>query len=780
MPLRNGTPVRHVPSGVVDAVDGTNAPAGAMTALTNLIPDTATRGVYVPRPAAVLAGDFVASGLFASSGFISSQIVIGDLVYGTIATSRNAGKDEPFVYNLATKSFVVVAGVTAGNVPASPPTSGDWTPPIVAQVGSRIVVTHPGFPGGAVKIGWFDISSAKFSPSGSTVSGTRYITGNPAILGLQPGLLVTGAGIPAATTITKTFPGYICFDVVGNTHATTTLDGITVPAVEPGLVGTAAASGILSIVGPGIQPGTTITGVGAVFHGALSSLGLSLPTTTIVNGGTFTVFGDYSGSLGVLTGDTHSNTTIDNLQAMAGLTVGQPISGTGIPTGTTIATVNFAGSSITLSQAATATATQIHLSILGAAIQLSANTTATADSVVFAIAGGSMAAPLWGAGDTDRNALVSVPVGVAQFNGRAYYAMGTNGIQYSDSLFPCRISNSIAVQALTTNDGLAVTAIGPLLLSSPITGGIVQAIVAFQGATKMQQITGDQALPATSTAISAGGSSTLAMNAMPVATGTLAPLSITPSSLGLAFMSPQGLRFIKFDGGVSEPIGEAGKGIVVPFINASVPSRICAAAGDDILRISVQNGALAGSPLQEWWFALTRREWSGPHTSAMSLIQLWRSSFIGVLSGVNAMLWQSDAHQGPPNTITIENGAPLICTAQTTLLPDTGGLTMTSIVDASLACAISADNPMTVTALNPDGSVIDQITLAAPSVWGGFNWGAGLWGPVTFKQRALHWNIPLVMKQCSFQFSSPAGLGLRIGNLYMRYQRLNYNIEEAA
>ena len=59
------------------------------------------------------------------------------------------------------------------------------------------------------------------------------------------------------------------------------------------------------------------------------------------------------------TGDTHSNTTVDDIASTAGLFVGMPVSGSGIPAGTLIATV--AANSITLSAAATTTVNDVTL-----------------------------------------------------------------------------------------------------------------------------------------------------------------------------------------------------------------------------------------------------------------------------------------------------------------------------------------------------------------------------------------------------------------------------------
>lgn len=59
------------------------------------------------------------------------------------------------------------------------------------------------------------------------------------------------------------------------------------------------------------------------------------------------------------TGNTHSSTLVDGLSSISGLTVGQIVTGSGIPSGAKI--VSIGGSSITLSMAATATATGVSL-----------------------------------------------------------------------------------------------------------------------------------------------------------------------------------------------------------------------------------------------------------------------------------------------------------------------------------------------------------------------------------------------------------------------------------
>lgn len=60
------------------------------------------------------------------------------------------------------------------------------------------------------------------------------------------------------------------------------------------------------------------------------------------------------------TGETHSNTTIDNIASTAGMYAGQAISGSGIPAGTRIETVN-SSTAITITAAATASAAGVTL-----------------------------------------------------------------------------------------------------------------------------------------------------------------------------------------------------------------------------------------------------------------------------------------------------------------------------------------------------------------------------------------------------------------------------------
>ena len=584
-----------------------------MVQLQNLVPNPNTMDTWVPRPGSVLLTEFPG---FTTPGFVSALFVIGDIAYGMIASGLHAGKDQPFAYNISTNTFETVSGITAANTPTSPATSGDWVPPIMDVVGSKVVVTHPGFAGGALGFffGWFDIS--------------------------------------------------------GFTDASKT-------------------------------------------------------------------------------GDTHLSTTIDNLSAnvlQAGWTPGMTITGAGIPAGTTIVSIAVGGLSLVTSAASTIAAAGVALTV----------------------AGGTAVAPLWAAGNTNGNPLLKVPVSVKQLSGRAYFAVGSS-LVLSDVGDATQVTN--ATQVLTPNNGLAITAIGQLPLSSPITGGIIQALVAFQGVAAMQVITGD---PTTTD---------LRINIMKVGTGTLAPLSIVSHNDGMAFISPEGMRVVNFSAVVSNPIGDGGTGITTPFIYAISPSRIAATANADVIRISVQDGSDFGQPHEEYWFDLTRKCFHGAHSFPADQIQPWRATFILAPVGVTGKLFQSDAQ---PNTSSVytENGSAITWVFQTSLLPDADGQgNMNCIIESNLAANFPPQTQTTVNALDENETVLDSVIMsgtgAPATTWGSFVWGAAPWlgGAGFFRQRPIQWHVPIVFKQGFIQITGPSLSGLVLGNLYIRYQELGYNIE---
>lgn len=375
--------------------------------------------------------------------------------------------------------------------------------------------------------------------------------------------------------------------------------------------------------------------------------------------------------------------------------------------------------------------------------------------------------PAWSSSNTATHALTAVPISVAAFNGRAWYATG-NAITYSDALDPLTVTN--ASQVIKIGDNQAVTAFGGLPLSNQLVGGVVQSLIVFKGAEFMAQITGDAA------------TSNLAVNEMNVVTGTLAPNSIVPTPYGLFFVAPDGLRAVNFQGVIGNPIGADGQGVNNAFLNAVNPTRMCSDFNENTLRISVQNGSIDGQPYQEWWYDFSLKIWTGPHTFASALISsvhVGSNSFVTAPVNVSAHLFTSRILPQLSSTYS-ENGTALSFSYQTSLLPDNKEMAMNKVTQTAIALNLPANQTVTIQGVDEVGNILNVVSISAAStsstIWGAFKWGAAVWGAVVgyFKQYFVPWTAPLVFKQMSVLVTGASQPGVAIGNLYIRYQILGY------
>ncbi|HEX8838249.1 MAG TPA: hypothetical protein VF748_15005 [Candidatus Acidoferrum sp.] len=383
------------------------------------------------------------------------------------------------------------------------------------------------------------------------------------------------------------------------------------------------------------------------------------------------------------------------------------------------------------------------------------------------------AAPTWTAQNTTGNALPALPTWVAAFNGRAWFgvnpATGQPGAYFTDIL-TLNITN--ANQVITFDDNQQITTASGLGLFNQL-GGVVQALMVFKSTANIYQITGDAAL------------STLARNTLNVATGTLSPLSVTTTPKGLAFIAPDGLRLIDFYARITDPIGVDGAGINVPFIYSVVPSRAQAASNQNVLRVSVQNGLAAGAPQQEWWYDISRQKWSGPHTFPASMIAAFNNTFIMTPVGVNASLWQSDVAQSSSSSF-VENGQQLNFSWATSMLPDPKTMSYFAMVETTLNMTfVNGQSPVLVQALDQNAGVLGSVSLSAPAggtIWGQFTWGQALWGGASFGlfPRALEWAQPIVFRRLQLQATGVCIGGFKIGDAFLRYQKLGYMVVDPA
>ena len=243
--------------------------------------------------------------------------------------------------------------------------------------------------------------------------------------------------------------------------------------------------------------------------------------------------------------------------------------------------------------------------------------------------------------------------------------------------------------------------VGALGLNTPLSGGITQSLMVFKGVTGIFQIIGD----------AASTTSPLTKNGLSVPTGTLAPLSLAPTPKGLSFVSPDGVRIIDFQSGVSDPIGTAGSGITLPFTYSVTPSRIVAACNGNVLRISSQNGAALGNPQQEYWLDFARALWTGPHTFPASLIQPYLNTFVMTPIGVTAKLFVSDVVQTLTSTFT-ENGVALSWTYFSSFMPDTDQMCENNLLETTLYMQLAIGGAaVVVAALDPDGNTLSSANV---------------------------------------------------------------------
>lgn len=694
--LRNGRPITFRPRGLSDTVDGTAAPPGSMSILQNLVPDPGTKNAYVCRPGGVQVTDF--SG-FTLPTAVNCLLVIGDIAYGMLASSDYPGKDEPFIYNIATNTFVAITGQSSANLPTSPSLTGNWTPPTAAMIGNRVLFTHPGFTGGADPyFGWLDFTDfSSTTLSGNVTSGSNVITS------------ITG-------------------------------DGTSSPVLD------------------GVQPGQNITAGGLFPAGT---------TVVSASNGTF----DESTTCDL----TSASPVVTSIPSTTGLLPGMYVSGVDIPPATWIISVD-SSTQVTLNNAALGNSTGGDINFSGGGtITVSNNATGSANIQPLDISGGSPAAPIWNAGNLNVFPLVAVPVAVCQFNDRAYFAV-LNGVAFSDVLNPLNASN--ADQVLTMGDSTPVTALSGLPLSNQVTGGVVQSLICFKGASVLYQVAGDAA------------TGNLSQNAIEGSVGTLAPNTICATPQGLAYVAPDGLRILSLTAIVTEPIGSYGDGVREPFIEAVNASRMCANYNQNVIRISVQNGAAPGEPWQEYWYDFNLKVWTGPHTAPNALIEAWESptaaatgsAFLSAPQQRRAALLTSAAL--PTELSSYEEfGGPLTWQWQTSLLPDNSTMSMNCMVQASLACELAGGDTINVLALDEAGDILDTVPITGSgagdgiwgtSVWGDFDWGAS---SAPFEQQRIPWHIPIVFKQMFINIVGSSDADTTLGNLYMRWQELGYFLD---
>jgi hypothetical protein len=382
-------------------------------------------------------------------------------------------------------------------------------------------------------------------------------------------------------------------------------------------------------------------------------------------------------------------------------------------------------------------------------------------------------APVWNAGNTTGVPLPFPPTWVDNFFGRAYFGVNppntTNPATYATDPLTLNISAGPPSQILTYDDNVDLIAGKGLALKNQL-GGIIQALMVFKPSLNIHQVTGDFALPTTNP---------ISVNALNMAIGTDAPLSIISTPYGLGFIARDGFRLIDFTATITDPIGIAGMGVSVPFINALVKSRIASACNASTMRITTQNGGISGAPFEEYWFNFARKVWSGPHTFAASLIQPYANTFVMSPVGVEASLWQSDVVPSTTSTY-VENDEQLLWDLTTSMFPDPGFVGQYDINETTINMAIDPSmGDWTASLLNADAAQYDAVTTPVPAsvpIWDAAVWDSDVWdGESTgLLPRKIPWTKPVPTSRVQMKITGQSAAGVRIGDIKINKGIVNY------
>jgi hypothetical protein len=850
--LQNAKALRFSPVGLSDALAEEDAFPGACASLQNLIPDPTTKNLWTPRPAAV---QFATLAGGSASGGVSVFKVVGSFIYGLYAFT--GGNDIPFCYNLATSAFVAVTGATGSNVPATQPTTGDWTPPTMDVMGPLLVVTHPGFDGVTNFIGWFDITTpsapvwyaGNFSlvtpilTSVLVVAGSGYANGTypnvPLIGGTGAGAtanITVSGGSVTAYTITNTGVGYQPGDdlTVSNSSLGGTGSGLIIQVTA------VAGSGIfdltLLVTGSGYTNGTynnvaltDYTGSGATAN--IVVVGGSVVGVTIVNpgqgytvndivtvGGGLLTFGTITGGSGYTNGY-YSNIALQGGTGL-GATANFTVSGGAV---TALSVVSPGGAykttdTLTVSTGGGITAFNITnpgnggggdingtfpgVQQLGTSghgtgavftfVITSGYLTAAActnpgsgyaanDTLTFKYATTIQATAVSAAGPLGNGSLFAVKVGtvsanplgsptvyfqaqvltltnpggyinfttvpswVRQFNGRSWFGVnpptGTPSVIFSD---PYSLNCTNANQALSFGDNTPLTCAAPLGLAN-LLGGVIQSLIVFKSLNGIIQITGD------------ASTNNLSVNQVPGGSGTLSARSLAEHPQGLLYLDHDGYRMVTLDGNCTDPIGVAGQGVVVPFLNCNTPTRVCAACNGSILRVSVNSVALGWVA---YWFDLVRKVWSGPHTDPATVIDVYEDTFITSAQAVPNGLFETSPIPYAGESFT-EFGSQLTWVYQTVVLMDNQQMAQSEIAEMQVkANAVTGMSGFTVAAIE-NGTTINSTTFNFAST------GA-------IQAQRIDFNAPVVYNRLALKMTGSSYAGFQIGDIFVRARVLGY------
>ena len=339
----------------------------------------------------------------------------------------------------------------------------------------------------------------------------------------------------------------------------------------------------------------------------------------------------------------------------------------------------------------------------------------------------------------------TVPSWVRQFNGRSWFGInpptGIPSVIFSD-VYALNCTN--ANQALSFGDNTPLTAAATLGLAN-LLGGVVQSLIIFKSLDGIIQVTGDAT------------TNNLSVNQVPGGSGTISPRSVCEHPQGLLYLDHDGFRMVTLDGNCTDPIGVAGQGVVVPFLNPVTTTRVNAACNGTILRVSVDTAA---NGWEEYWFDSVRKVWSGPHSFPSTMVDVYEGDFILAAEAVQNKLFLGQAVPTPGSTFT-ENGTLLTWTYQTVVLNDNQQMAQSEVAEMQVKTnCVTGLSSITVAAIE-NGTTINSATYSYP-------------GNSAIVANRIDFNAPVVYNRLTIEITGSSYAGFKIGDIFVRARILGY------
>lgn len=378
------------------------------------------------------------------------------------------------------------------------------------------------------------------------------------------------------------------------------------------------------------------------------------------------------------------------------------------------------------------------------------------------------AAPAWSSSNTATHALPSVPTFVANLNNRAYYVCG-NVVYYSDVLVPLTMTN--ASQSLTIGDTSAITALSGLPVQTT-SAGVVSALIVFK-AFQIWQITGDAAV-----------TGSLSLNYISLTVGCSSPGTVVQTPIGTIFIGIDGAYVVSPLGQVSpltKDISKSTQDVQQPFQNIVNPTRAVASFSGPIYRVCLDTVLNGTTQTVDYWFDITRRRWTGPHTFPYDTICQIGNYFVIASRNVGAMLFLSQ-YRPSSNSVYSDNGVPVTVVLESSSFPKTSNINEKQVVESTIELSSVAQSLQYIFNALSDQRVLLNQTLISISgnigTWGGGGlWGGGgQWAP-TFNIPATYtipWAAPIVFKKLAIQITAQSNSNLSIGTFFAKYQDCGY------